>query len=403
MDHPAHDDIDDAHGLDEASANSVDAWMESRAAGGADSDHRFQQMMTAIAGPEPDAADAEVLADLVLVRVRRAEESIDRVPPILHELDAAAVDALVMSGGRLDRVPSDLRSRGERVVRVAEAITGADASFGSSADAAHRVFAAIRDDEQIRQDRMSLGPARARPSIRLADLGAVAASLLIGGAVLWPSVSAARHFGQRAVCESHMRAAAGGFGMYGMDYAGLLPVGAVARGDGSWHRVGESPESSNSASLFLLPKHGYTTVNDLACPGNPDAVLIARQRGAQDWERLPEVSYSYRVLLGPTRSSPETVLLADRSPIMLAVSQGRAVRIAANSPNHGGRGQRVLFGDGSSRWMSTPVFEDGDNLWLPGVVEHAIERAVQRRRGPMAAPIEGTERPEGAEDAFVGP
>jgi hypothetical protein len=71
-----------------------------------------------------------------------------------------------------------------------------------------------------------------------------------------------------------------------------------------------------------------------------------------------------------------------------------------------------MLADGSVGWLATPeigVGEDrwraagsarGDNIWLPRQVERAIDRAVGRRR---IDPIKGTEVPESADDAFVGP
>lgn len=56
---------------------------------------------------------------------------------------------------------------------------------------------------------------------------------------------------------------------------------------------------------------------------------------------------------------PDAVLLADLNPGGKAVTtvtadSPRAEMMKANSPNHGGEGQNVCYGDGHVEWQSTP-------------------------------------------------
>jgi hypothetical protein len=94
------------------------------------------------------------------------------------------------------------------------------------------------------------------------------------------------------------------------------------------------------------------------------------------------------------------VVSADRSPVVLRAVRGQLMDPFANSPNHQGAGQHVLYNDGSAGWLRMPVLEAGDNIWLPRAVEIRLEQMTGR--GPIQ-PLSGTEIPGGADDVFLGP
>jgi hypothetical protein len=114
--------------------------------------------------------------------------------------------------------------------------------------------------------------------------------------------------------------------------------------------------------------------------------MIGSQSRQPSWGREPQ-------------PDERSVVIADRSPIVAFSMRGEAFVPETNSLQHGGEGQQVLMNDGSSQWLTTPVF-DGDNIWLPAKVEQAIR--VMRSRA-KAAPLSGTEIPADATDDFVGP
>ena len=64
------------------------------------------------------------------------------------------------------------------------------------------------------------------------------------------------------------------------------------------------------------------------------------------------------------------VLVADSNPLVEAKRAGRpAPSRIANSSNHGGNGQNMLFQDGSIEWTTSPVISTSpagfmDNIWL---------------------------------------
>jgi hypothetical protein len=197
--------------------------------------------------------------------------------------------------------------------------------------------------------------------------------------------------------------------MYGNDFNGSLPVASAGLGGPSWLDVGAGPGRSNSANLFALAKNGYTTLRQLACPGNEHAERGTCTPAANDWTSIDRVSYSYQVVFGQHRptweSGPGVVVLADASPVIRRQLAGQAWHPLQNSANHGGRGQWVIRNDGSGGWLSTPV-SNGDNIWLPAVLEVAISKIQdQVARGATAGQIEirGDELPGSDRDSFLGP
>ncbi len=267
-----------------------------------------------------------------------------------------------------------------------------------------RVMAAISKQSSASSDRFRLAPPsreeiRHRRRIQFSDFVALAAVLLVGTAVLFPSLFSANSMALETQCAFNMQQAGIGFELFGKDHDGRLP--AVESGDDSprtatiqWWKVGD-PSSSHSANLFVLIREDYVPMEALACPGNDRAVVEHDQDHAQDWARPEQVSYSYQLFNGraPRYSDPGVkLLLTDRSPVITPAMRGEVVDATQNSQNHRRRGQNLLLPDLSVFFVNSPVMADGDNMWLPRTHESS----------PRRVKLSGSERPL-AGDAFVGP
>lgn len=359
-----------------------------------------------------DPAAAEALEDVVLLRVARMRASAPALAagPAAGELcpdDAAVLDRLVDAGFDPGAAEPRLAQRAQRQLGLLSLL---DIDPGAEDEKERRIrdtLLAVQRAIDEHDDRMRLEASRARGGrIQFADLVSVAALLLIGSAVLFSIMDGVRASGQKASCQSAMQAAGIGFGQYAASSRDSLPLASASSAGTPWWEVGGRPEHSNSANLFTLVRTGYTQLADLACVGNPAACVDESQAGEMDWRRFSDVSYSYRMMFGrpsPTLiQSPSAVVISDRTTMVMLRPGVLHVRVFENSPNHGGRGQSVLLGDGSIRWMTSPVFPNGDNLWLP----RSVENAVARLTGPAIAepkPLQGTETPGGLEDHFVAP
>lgn len=242
---------------------------------------------------------------------------------------------------------------------------------------------------------------------RLADLVSLAATLLLVASVAIPVMSGMRSRSMQAICLDNMSTTGQAFGNYAGSNRDALPMAMAGFGSGggsTWMDVGTTPERSNSSNLFLLIRTKHATLEDLACPTNPDALVSGEAVDGQDWRSLDEISYSYRIMpYGGIRvhdadQPVRMVLLADRSPVIRRIVSGEPARPEENTPNHNHAGQHVLGLDGSSVWHRDPVLDQGDNLWLPRSIEQAIYDARDR-----LGIIQGNELPSGPNDAFVAP
>lgn len=361
----------------------------------------------------PVRADS-ALIDAVLVRVgslRRSEQAVRSVAagvPSLHPDDAAATDALFAAGYEVAQVPERLRPRARRQAELLATLE--QGQVGATGDLIARTLAIVDGHVGRQSDRMKLdaeaSPLRTR-RLQFADVLSVAAMLLIGTAVLWPMLSGAIEYNRKLACQSNMQAAGLGFGQYIKDYREVLPMASASPAGNPWWEVGRSPERSNSANQYTLVRSGYSKMGDLACAGHADACRDDPKPGAMDWESFPQVSYSYRMMFGRSRTTltptPDSLLLSDRAPIQIVQADGRRQLTIApfgNSFNHSGKGQNLLFGDGSVVWLSSPVLSSGDNVWLPRTLESILSQKAQ----PVSAErIQGNEAPASDEDAFVGP
>ncbi len=331
--------------------------------------------------------------------------------------DEDALDAWVNSGYRPARVPGSLRARAERLEAMAALVVGAP-SDGSAPSPSGLISSTMERLGQAHADRvLAFTPAPSR-RVRMADLVSVAALLALGTAVVWPAVSSVRANAQRMACRSNLAEASMGFGQYAGDNRASLPMATASLGGTPWWNVGQ-PAQSNSANLFTLARARYASPQVLSCCSSP-ACVNAPARDAMDWRCLGDVTYSYRVMFGGHnpgwRAGSASVVLTDRSPVVLRAARGEVIFPGENSPNHDGRGQNVLFADGSARWEPSPVV-GGDNIWLPRKVEDVLW-AVSSRLPPgrhalvevsgwsgqsRAEPLRGTETPSDAKDQFVGP
>jgi hypothetical protein len=414
--------------LSATQAAAVDAIMLERAAGhAATGDEALLRQCQALlrlldAGPtmSPSALIEVTLARVARERARaeiRTGEEFSLAS--LRIEDADALDALSAAGWSTQRVAGVLRARAEQHDALRQLVVESMVTTGSQDLLVARTLARVQE-QALRPDARAFEVPR--PQWRWREVLSVAAVLLLGVSILSPILAATRSRQVRLGCASNLTSLARGLASYGIDNRDSLPMASASLAGLPWWNVGQDVAQSNSANLFSLRRLGYNPIEELACAGNAHA---ARELPSDswDWRDVSQVSYSYFVMFGRERpdahTGSSTVLLADRSPVILRALRGEPVRVLENSPNHAGTGQWLLRGDGSTVWTSTPVHH-GDNVWLPANLELALDEAAhQMRMGRRtgAVPLEtrqratelravilhGTEAPANAQDSFVGP
>jgi len=316
--------------------------------------------------------------------------------PRLTAPDSDALDALVESGWDPSGTPRLFRDRAVRIGALLSLLDPPALDESESSDLAERTFRVValtRDKERRRRGADSL---RVRSRYSLRDIVAVAAMLLITCSIAWPLITNLREGVRSTQCAGNLNAAGLGFTMYANDHKGKLPrkTSPVSQTpSGVWWNVGEG--RSISADLFILASEGYCTLGHLGCPGNHAAPTDLDMEEHRDWRSPEEVSFSY--LIPGDRSqrwggAARVVVLSDRSPVIDRARMGERFDPEARSRNHRGRGQNVLFNDGSVTWLIRPVLDNGDNIWLPRSLE-----------GGHDLRLRGVERPSREDDSFVGP
>jgi hypothetical protein len=278
----------------------------------------------------------------------------------LHPLDERALDWLVDHGfdlSQLARAPEDLR---ERIVRLSGAMSplGSYAVSPPSETLVDATLARVAraDVEAERRSRMRLDARVVRlRSFRLPELIAVAAVLFLGVGVLFPMAQQLRSSSAATLCSTSLRKLGSAMHGYAADNAGSAPAMA---GLGSLFSPAGNPTpedlSRHHRSLDALVHKGYCVAGCTKCNG-------AR-------------TYSYRIATHPRQLRlavlPATPIVSDANPLVEAMRRGqRDMNASANSANHGGQGQNVLFTDGSTVWATSPAFRDArtvhlDNIWL---------------------------------------
>jgi len=360
------------------------------------------------------------LIDLTMARIARARHLASQSAPdvSLSPSDDDALESLVSAGYDPQRVTPAIRARAAKAASLlgllAAPIPPEQSTIQEGSQATpllvDRTLARVQRAIEEHEESMALTSSDRRDgggrwAFRLQDLISVAALLLVAASLIGPMLIGLRESNRRLACGANMQAAGVAFGQYGNDSKGMLPIATSSKAGNPWWFVGQGAERSNSANLYVLNRANFTTVEKLACCGNPNAPKQA-PTDAVDWGSLNEVSYSYQCQFAAHRSSwkggTRVVILSDASPVVRRAVRGEIIYPFENSPNHGGTGQNVLFNDGSGEWLKTPVVETGrsDNIWLPRRIECEIAKLT---RPNHAEALKGNESPDAEDDSFVGP
>jgi len=273
---------------------------------------------------------------------------------------------------------------------------------------------------------------RAQRGVTLSELLAVTAAL--GGllALLLPTVLTVKDAANTAACAANLSRLGQALRLYADDHEGFLPdcgasspLGGQVPSDGRhfpslWNKPGTCDwpavkSLGNQANLWILVRDGYAAARLFVCPATADRLSLNRggdpavtgflaidpltgEPAPEEQRFLTRVaagrcSYSYQnqfahpgtdpALTGgapPTTHrlmSPQTLaVLADRNPYTRTDLVRQPVVSpdeypAANSPNHQGAGQNVLYLEGDVQWRETPccgpIRGDGrlDNIYRP--------------------------------------
>ncbi len=298
-----------------------------------------------------------------------------------------------VNGADRDRLEQSLRGDGESSVRMERLrvalhrLLDDGTPFEHPPDLAFRTVTFVAKNRRRSLSIMDYVPIRV--PFRWADM-AVAASIFVAGVLtLLPAIQRSRERMNQAGCLFNLQQLGNSLGQYAslhpfLPYPPSHPDEAPA---GSFAVILHDAGVLDNPALLDCPCNGR-------CPQLPGAgaQLVsfdqmehirrndpARYAGMLCWDYAYNVGYRHAT----GQPGPLEVAHSMRVPVIAdQPSHENFVTIkAGNSPNHGGRGQNVLFGDGSVQWLRTrnggpndpDIFLNNEHQPRPGVhVQDAV-------------------------------
>jgi len=218
-------------------------------------------------------------------------------------------------------------------------------------------------DEQTREV-----AAKSRLWWNLGKTVAAAAVILIAVGIWFAPLNFARQKYWQHRCQMQLSRIFQGINNYSSDHNGRLPAVAAATGS-PWWKVGYQGKEnqSNTRHIWLLVRGGYVNPADFVCPGRREGRAIQfdalQAKNYSDFPGRKYVTYSFRIMCPGSEEESllgRKVLISDLNPLFerLPRDYSNSLKIkltkdllTLNSINHNRRGQNVLFGDGSVRFI----------------------------------------------------
>jgi prepilin-type N-terminal cleavage/methylation domain-containing protein/prepilin-type processing-associated H-X9-DG protein len=232
-----------------------------------------------------------------------------------------------------------------------------------------------------------------RRAFTLVELLVVIAIIAVLIALLLPALKSAKERANRIKCASNLHQIGIALHMYAQENMGIYPRTDYSRPD-RWPVVWLGPGPSNcvTAGLYLLVRRHMATRDLFLCPSvvNPPVTWpnpypmdqISDFGWERPWGNTLHYSYAnpypgiaatqveYRPM--PGHLPADFAVVADRndSPRVFYTtpSFSHADILRANSSNHAGRGQNVLYNDGHVAWADSPFCgHNADNIFAADI------------------------------------
>jgi len=196
---------------------------------------------------------------------------------------------------------------------------------------------------------------------------ATAAVFLLAAAIGGPTVKLARQQYQQTRCQAQLAQIGQGILSYRADHDNMLPQVDAPKG-AAWWRVGDQNQEShsNTRHIWVLVKQNYVDPVNFVCPGRRNhqmaKIMPAEIETLRDFPGRDHITFSIRLMCDKSKNDTDQprALMADLNPLFeklpsnsnasLNIHLNNELRIA-NSANHNGRGQNVLFCDGAVRFI----------------------------------------------------
>jgi len=286
---------------------------------------------------------------------------------LTSEQESAEAEVLIVSNKEATKIHSSLKATLKPLDSIEfepcpdELVDGTIWRVNSLANSGHRGLEQLLDEEQKRTVVTKVSFWR-----NFGELATVAAVILLVAGVLFPWLTYARQRSWQKRCEMQLGSIFQGLSSYVSDHDNKLPMVAVSAG-APWWKVGYQGKEnlSNTRNVWLLVKGDYVKPVNFVCPGKAHSQKLQFSnidvRNYNDFPERKYITYSIRVRCpnSPCTFGSEPIM-ADANPIFDGLktddSNDFKLRLtkrlfSINSGNHNRRGQNVLFGNGSVRFI----------------------------------------------------
>ncbi|MHC4905705.1 MAG: hypothetical protein ACYTEN_07785 [Planctomycetota bacterium] len=263
-------------------------------------------------------------------------------------------------------------------------------------------------EKPAHQPQLSVFPRKSKFLRPVFEVLAAAASIALIAGILFPSFGLARNKYRQVACQNNMRLLGAGFASLANDYKGNFSEAKVKVGDPWWKIGHQGKESqSNTRYPFMLIKLDYVDGKVFVCKGNTNAQPVNNGPSVAQMYDFPSrnnVSYSF-TLFCDKNADPfkrrRKIVASDLNPVFEKIpcqqsfyqKMNEFEKVLLNeqlkqmmSASHRGRGQNVLYCDGSVEFARKRVI-DGDDIFTV----HGVDTYT------------GREVPAGDNDTFLAP
>jgi hypothetical protein len=291
----------------------------------------------------------------------KADEMIDYVLGQVEGAERERLEQALRAGG-------EPAARVERLRRAIHQLLDDGTPFEHPPDLAWRTIAFVARNRRRPLTLLEYVPVRL--PIRWADF-AVAASIFIAGVLtLLPAIQRSRERMNQAGCVFNLQRLGNSLAQYASLHP-FLPYPPAHRGDahaGTFASMLHDAGVLDDPTLLDCPCNGYCPHVGKELASFDQADQIRRNDPAQ-YQRMLCWDYAYNVGYRHASGHPGPLEVHYSAQIPVLADQPNHENYLkikdGNSPNHGGRGQNALFGDGSVRWLrSRKVGPHDPDLYL---------------------------------------
>ncbi len=240
------------------------------------------------------------------------------------------------------------------------------------------------------------------------DIMAAAAAMILIAGVAFPTFASMRAHSQRVTCEANMARVGQGLSSLIRDNERLSGVKLAA--GSPWWKIGDqgSQPQSNTRVAWQLIKQDYVKPETFICAGHKGGQPVTSQQLLEQLHDFPcrnNISYSFMIIcdsMGSMEGKSRRIIMSDMNPVFRRIPEcGNRQYDRLNefekvlltdqlkkmsSPNHGTRGQNVLYCDGSVEYVKQRIVNGDDIFTVRGVETYT-----------------GTETPRDENDVFLVP